>query len=69
MCGHVEVNQTPEPDMERDEHIEDTEAYRDCDKRIAGDNLMRMIAEKSSPGLTLRSVRSRRPLQVLSNRS
>ena len=60
MRGHVEVNQTPGPDLESDEYIEDTEAYRDCDKEIAGDNLMRMIAEKSCPALILRSMRSRR---------
>ena len=56
-----EVNQTPRPDLESDEYIEDTEAYRDCDKEIAGNNLLRMIAEKGCPALILRSMRRRRP--------
>jgi hypothetical protein len=69
MRGDVEVNQTPGPDLESDEYIEDTETYRDCDKEIAGDNLMRMITQKSCPALVLRSMRSRRPPHVLANRS
>ena len=67
MRGHVEVDQTPRPNRESDENIKDTETCRDCDKEVAGDNLMRMIAEKGCPALILRPTPSRQPPHVLAN--
>lgn len=67
MRSHVEVNQTPGPDLESDKYIKDTETCRDCYKEVAGDNLMRMIAEKGYPALILRPTRSRHPPHVPAN--
>jgi hypothetical protein len=67
MRGHVKVNETPGPDLESDESIKDTETCRDCDKEIASDKFMGMIAEKGSPALILGSVRLRELPHVLAD--
>jgi hypothetical protein len=53
MCGHVEVNETPGPDLKSNEYIKDAESCGHRNKEIAGHNLVRMIAEEGGPALVV----------------
>ena len=46
MFGDIEVKQTSGSDLEGNEYIEDTEAYRHGNDEVAGDNSACMVPEE-----------------------
>ena len=46
MLGHIEVNQTSGPDLERDKYIEDTEPCRNGDEEVASYKPVGVISQK-----------------------
>jgi hypothetical protein len=46
MFGDIEVKQTSESDLESNEYIEDTEAYRHRNEEVAGDNSMCVVPDE-----------------------
>src|ERR1700756_1079121 len=69
MLGDIEVEQTPRSDLEGNEYIKDTEAYRHGNEEIASDNSTCMVPDEGGPPLVLAAVRTWRLLDVLPNRT
>ena len=64
MIRDVEVKQTSGSDLECNEYIKDTEAYRHRDEEVAGDNALCMVPDESGPPLILAATRAARSFDV-----
>ena len=69
MFGDIEMKQTSGSDLERNEYIKDTEAYRHGNEEVAVDNSVCMVAEEGGPALILAAARAQRLPDVFSNRA
>lgn len=67
MLRDIEVEQTPGSDLEGNEYIKDTEAYRDGNEEVASDNSICMVPDKRGPALVVTATRAWRLSNVPSN--
>jgi hypothetical protein len=69
MLGDIEVEQTPRSDLEGNEYIKNTEAYRDGNEEVASDNSICVVPDEGGPALVVTATRARRLLDVFSHRA
>ena len=65
--GDIEMKQTSGSELESNEYIKDTEAYRHGNEEVAGDNALCMVPEERRPALILSATTARRLPNVFSN--
>ena len=69
MICNVEMKQTSGSNLEGNEYIMDTEAYRHRDEEVAGDNALCMVPDESGRTLIRAAARAQRSFDVFSNRA
>jgi hypothetical protein len=67
MLGDMEVEQTSRSDLEGNEYIKDTEAYRHGNEEVASDDSICMVPEERRPALVLADMRAWRLPNVFSD--